>query len=370
MKELVLDKGLRKQQPILKLLFRYDRELIQLAKKAGASWSQSQRCWYLPFTESSLGQVKETFQGKAHIDTSRLKAHLANPRTSLAFREIHLSRDLLDEIQAFSDWMRNKRYSESTIKSYVESLQVFFRFLANKAPEAVTNQDLEHFEKDFIIAGNYSVASQSQMINGVKLFFSNRQNRQLDPEIIERPKKPRKLPDVLSKEEVKMILEAPQNIKHKAMLSLIYACGLRRSELLNLRIGDVDAQRQLLHVHQAKGRKDRVVPLSDKIIDLLREYYKAFRPKTWLFEGEQKGRQYSANSLRSILKQALKRAGIRKSVTLHTLRHSYATHLLESGTDLRYIQEILGHKSSKTTEIYTHVSKKDIQQIKSPFDDL
>jgi integrase/recombinase XerD len=158
----------------------------------------------------------------------------------------------------------------------------------------------------------------------------------------------------LSKEEIKAILEAPTNIKHKTMLSLVYACGLRK----------------LLLIRNAKGRKDRIAPLSDKLIAMLRAYYKIYKPKTWLFEGQKKGSKYSATSVQKILKLAISEAKINKPVSLHWLRHSYATHLLEAETDLRYIQEILGHKSSKTTEIYTHVSTKSIQQIKSPFDEL
>jgi integrase/recombinase XerD len=178
------------------------------------------------------------------------------------------------------------------------------------------------------------------------------------------------LPNVLSKEEVKGILESLQNTKHKAMLSLIYACGLRRGELLRIKPQDILSDRKLLHIKQSKSKKDRIVPLSDKLLEMLREYYKTYKPKVWLFEGQQAGEPYSEKSLESVLKQAVSKASINKPVTLHWLRHSYATHLLESGTDLRYIQELLGHNSSRTTEIYTHVSNKSIQQIKSPFDDL
>jgi integrase/recombinase XerD len=175
---------------------------------------------------------------------------------------------------------------------------------------------------------------------------------------------------VLSKEEVASILNASINQKHRTMLSLIYACGLRRSEVLNLKPKDVDSKRGMLTIRNAKGRKDRLVPISGKVIEMLRSYYKAYRPKVWLFEGQFEGTPYSEQSIQSVLKQAVRAAGIKRPVTLHWLRHSYATHLLESGTDLRYIQELLGHKSSKTTEIYTHVSMKSLQKIKSPFDDL
>jgi integrase/recombinase XerD len=174
----------------------------------------------------------------------------------------------------------------------------------------------------------------------------------------------------LSKKEIKAILEAPINLKHRAMISLIYACGLRRSELLNLTLKDIHSDRNLLFIRQSKGKKDRVVPISMKLIAMLRDYYKAFKPKTWLFEGQLAGEKYSERSIQLVLNQSVSKAKINKQVSLHWLRHSYATHLLESGTDLRYIQELLGHSSSKTTEIYTHVSTRNLQQIRSPFDDL
>ena len=171
-------------------------------------------------------------------------------------------------------------------------------------------------------------------------------------------------------EEVKAILEAHANIKHRTMLSLIYACGLRRSELLNLKPENIDSKRGILVILNAKGKKERIVPISERLIGMLRDYYKACRPKVWLFEGQTEGEKYSDVSLENVLKQALKKVKITKKVTLHWLRHSYATHLLESGTDLRFIQELLGHKSSKTTEIYTHVSTQSLKKIKSPFDEL
>ncbi len=178
------------------------------------------------------------------------------------------------------------------------------------------------------------------------------------------------MPNVLSKEEVKLILNAHSNLKHKMMLSLIYSCGLRCGELLALQPVHIDSKRKIVLLKNAKGKKDRIAPLSLKILEMLREYYTLFKPEKYLFEGQIKGEPYNDRSLQQVLKQALKKTKITKPVTLHWLRHSYATHLLESGTDLRYIQELLGHSSSKTTEIYTHVSTKSLEQIKSPFDDL
>jgi integrase/recombinase XerD len=192
----------------------------------------------------------------------------------------------------------------------------------------------------------------------------------IDPVKIQRPRPRHKLPNVLGKDEIKKMLRSLSNEKHRVMLSLIYACGLRRSELINLIPVDIERNRNLLRIRQAKGFKDRVVPVSVKTIEMVDAYMDHFKPQKYLFEGQWPGVPYSVSSLEKVLKNACARAGIRKPVTLHWLRHSYATHLLESGTDLRYIQELLGHQSSKTTEIYTHVTTRGIQNIRSPLDDL
>jgi len=279
-----------------------------------------------------------------------------------------------DEIRGglldFKLWMQHKRYSESTIKTYLDAAKSFIMFIYPKPMHEADNNDMVRYVNEYIIKNNLSFAYQNQVVNACKLFFKEVIKSKLVVDKLERPRRQYKLPNVLSKAEITTILNAHNNVKHKTMLSLIYACGLRRSELLNLKPADVDSRRGLLIIRQGKGRKDRVTPISEKIIQMLREYYKMYRPKEWLFEGQTRGEQYSEKSLQAVLKQSLEKTGIKKPVSLHWLRHSYATHLLESGTDLRYIQELLGHKSSKTTEIYTHVSTKSIQNIKSPFDDL
>lgn len=274
------------------------------------------------------------------------------------------------EVDRFGKWMEHKRYSPSTIGTYVQAISVFLRFIVPKTSAEATNEDMQRFVYQYMIPRRLSYSYQNQAVNAAKLFFKLITGSVLITEQLERPRREHKLPNVLSKEEVKAILQAPQNQKHRTMLSLIYACGLRRSELLHLKPVHIDSKRHLLNVLNAKGKKDRVIPISDKTISILREYYKLYRPKIWMFEGQTAGEQYSETSLQEVLKHAVNKAGIRKPVTLHWLRHSYATHLLESGTDLRYIQELLGHKSSKTTEIYTHVTEKSLEKIKSPFDDM
>jgi site-specific recombinase XerD len=190
-----------------------------------------------------------------------------------------------------------------------------------------------------------------------------------DLELFERPRKSRALPKVFSKEEVQRILNSSRNTKHKLLLWIIYSCGLRRSEVINIRLTDLDRDRSVLHIKEGKGRVDRIVPVSKKVWEKLDEYIEGFHPNKYLFEGQTGGR-YSAESVYRVFKQALKEAGIKKDVGVHSLRHSYATHLHESGLDIRYIQELLGHRSTRTTEIYTHVSRRNLVVIRSPIEDM
>ncbi len=234
----------------------------------------------------------------------------------------------------------------------------------------INNNDVIIFNNKFILANKFSASYQNQVVNAIKLFFSKIELKSMEPELVHRPKRPKLLPNVLSKEEVHELLEKTSNLKHKTMLSLIYACGLRCGELLRLKLENIDTKRNLLIIKQSKGRKYRITPLSLKTLNLLNEYYKTYKPKFYLFEGQTSETMVDERSLQLALKSNLLKTSIKKPVTLHWLRHSYATHLLENGTDLRYIQELLGHNSSRTTEIYTHVSSKSIQRITSPFDSL
>ena len=337
-----------KGTPRIAIFFEKDATLISRIKTfEDALWSASKRYWHLPDTE----------QNRLHF---RLPlAHTLLPNT-----------EGLTSIETFKRYLSSKRYSPNTINTYSEALKSFLTFCNTKAIKEITNDDVIAYNNDYILKHNLSSSYQNQIVNAIKLYFKIVKETAIEIDKVHRPKREKVLPNVLSKEEIKAILEAPKNLKHKAMLSMIYSCGLRRSELLNLIPNDIDSKRNVVKIRQSKGKKDRITPLSPKILELLRDYYKEYSPKIYLFEGQEKNTQYSARSLEEVLKKSIKLAKINKPVTLHWLRHSYATHLLESGTDLRYIQELLGHNSSKTTEIYTHVSTKNIQQIKSPFDDL
>ena len=336
------------KEPRIAVYFEKNAELIARIKKLeGRRWSQSLSVWHLPDTEEN-----------------RIKFKLPLAGATLP------SEEGIAALIAFKNYLRSKRYSESTLTTYSEALKSFLLFYREKPIAEITNEDVIVYNNQYILKNNLSASYQNQIVNAIKLYFKTIRETKIDIDKIHRPKRAKVLPNVLSKEEIKAILEAHSNIKHKTMLSLIYSCGLRRSELLNLKPTDIDSKRNIVVIRQSKGKKDRIAPLSPKILEMLRDYYIGYKPSEWLFEGQIKKTKYDERSLANVLKQALTKSNIKKPVSLHWLRHSYATHLLESGTDLRYIQELLGHNSSKTTEIYTHVSTKSIQQIKSPFDDL
>ncbi len=274
------------------------------------------------------------------------------------------------EVQKFRKWMVQKRYSENTIKTYIHMLDIFFDHYRQIALNEITEKDVIRFNYEFIIRRNYSHSFQNQMINSIKLFYIKNHELEFDLSKLERPIKARSLPKVIPKEDIKRMLESTSNLKHKLSLSMVYGLGLRRSELINLRICDIDSKRMLVYILNAKGNKDRSLPLSPALLSLCRKYYLAYRPKYYLIEGYKAGIKYSATSLQNIFKRNFSKVQKNHKFTLHCLRHSYATHLLEAGTDLRYIQELLGHKSSRTTEIYTYVSMQSLKNIKSPLDDF
>ncbi len=330
------------------VLFEKNIDLIQRIKQVeGSKWSQTLGLWHVPYSIEN------------HIRFQITQNSTNTP-----------SQEGIVELERFKNWLQSKRYSINTIKTYVDALKSFFLFFNTKAILEISNEDVILYNNYYILKNNLSASYQNQIVNALKLYFKTVQEKSIEIDKIHRPKRSKVLPNVLSKEEVKMILNAHSNIKHKTMLSLIYSCGLRCGELLALQPHHIDSKRNLVLLKNAKGKKDRIAPLSPKILAMLRDYYATYKPTKYLFEGSIQGEPYSDKSLQSVLKYALIKAGISKPVTLHWLRHSYATHLLESGTDLRYIQELLGHSSSKTTEIYTHVSTKNLQQIKSPFDYL
>lgn len=368
MKTIKIVKRRKKGQDVLFIFFPYDDAIIRQVKKIpGTYWNKYERCWEMPYTKEGHDEFIESVEGYAFIETRQIQK---NKNIKEDFLNNVLNPEDYSKLLDFKRYMEHKRYSRSTIDSYVSSIERFMKYIKPKFIQDIMENDVINYVHTYIIPNGYSYTFQNHLINALKLFFGKILNAKFDIERLERPKRENKLPNVLSKDEVRKVLVADKNVKHKTMLSLIYACGLRRSELLNLTLKDVDSSRNVLIIRQAKGRKDRIVNIPASLIEDLRDYYRLYKPKKYLFEGLQPGSQYSPSSIEAVLKKAVKEARIDKPVTLHWLRHSFATHHMESGTDLRIIQELLGHKSSRTTEIYTHVSTRTIQNLKSPFEDM
>ncbi len=256
-----------------------------------------------------------------------------------------------------------RNYSAQTIKTYINSVEQYNKFSGQQEPtqESVYKFAVHLRSKDL------SFSHIKNSIMAVKLYSEVIFNQKLNCDFLRGYRRERKLPDVLSIEEIKAIINSIENLKHKTIISLIYSCGLRISECIKLKIKDIDSTRMLLKIDQSKGNKDRFVPLSAKMLFLLREYYKEYKPSIFVFEGQLED-YYSARSIQSILKKALSKCKIKKNISVHSLRHSYATHLFEQGTDISLIQKILGHKNIKTTLLYTQISKTQLSKIKNPFD--
>lgn len=272
-------------------------------------------------------------------------------------------------LEAFNKKLIERRFSSSTVETYTHMFKQFLRAQYPRPMHQITLEVIQDYHIDLIQRKKISLSYQNQSINAIKFYMEQVLGLDRTTILIDRPKKAKRLPTVLTQEEVYLLINAPKNLKHKTLLSLIYSAGLRISEILNLKIADIDSDNMRIWVRYGKGRKDRISILSEKSLTQLREYYLAYRPKTYLFEGASGGK-YSAESTRNVFRRAKKKVGIKNSATVHTLRHSFATHLLENGTNLRYIQQLLGHSSSKTTEVYTHITSTRLTSIQSPLDNL
>ena len=357
---IILEQKTHRKNNQLLIKFDYDETLISLVRSVnGTSWSKSLKAWYLIYTAENLAIILKLFEGITKIDLSGIS------------KKVGFKRDLTPEqkkiLNNFYLFLKGKRYSQSTIQTYTFFVADFINFHTKTPLEELTNRDVELFIETVFIERNYSVSSQRQFISALKIFTVFYPQIKINNLSLERPKKSRTLPSVLSQEEVLRIIQYTQNIKHRAILTLLYSCGLRIGELINLKLEDFHVERKQLIVKKGKGRKDRYVSLADSFLPLLSNYYLSYKPTIYFVEG-QNGGKYSAESIRSFLRKSCKKAGIRKLVTPHTLRHSYATHLLENGVDLRYIQTLLGHSKPETTMIYTHVQRKDLMEIQNPLD--
>lgn len=362
--ECVMHEGIRR----IHLRFPFDREILARIKEIHDSrWSQALGCWHIPYSDDSILQIERLVK-ELEVWETGLEI-LKGERKGKYFDRLLFGQKKI-ALDEFESYLTSRRYSARSVFQYVNAVRTFLSFFKDLEIEKISNADFIKFNNEYVLKNGFSLSYQNQIISAVKIFFRSVVGNEIQLQQIWRPKRSMHLPEVFSLYEIKILLKSIKNIKHKSAIALIYACGLRRGELINIQLTDIDSRRRILKIRAAKGNKDRIVPLPWNLILMLREYYKAYKPSIWLFEGSISGEQYSSSSLRESFIKGMKEAGIERSLTLHSLRHSYATHLLESGTDLRYIQVVLGHKSSRTTEIYTHVSSKAIERIRSPFEGM
>lgn len=335
-------------------------------------WSEEFELSYIQNTNYNLDQIFTIFKGIAWVNCKyfykdkQINTNISEPDYSnFKNKQNRHKRKCPDE---YIDRLQVLRYSKSTVSTYVSMFEEFINYYLDVDLLSLNENDIKAYMK-YLLERDVSSSYQNQAINAIKFYYEmvlRLPNRYYH---IDRPRREEKLPLVLSVEEIQRLFNAVINTKHRAILITIYSAGLRVSELLNLKISDIQSERKLIFVRNSKGKKDRTTLLGNKTLEVLRIYYKKYRPEEYLFEGPDGGK-YSSSSIQKLLKKNLNKAKILKPATIHTLRHSFATHLLEKGTNLRYIQSLLGHSSPKTTEIYTRVSTVGIGDIRNPIDNL
>ena len=342
-----------------------------ISQLPGIRYSDHYNMAYLPNRRENLNKIFNTFRGVAWVNVNsffpnRVLNRDNEPLNIDSYRKRKIKPGYRVCPDAFLQKLELKKYAFNTARIYISCFERFINHYADRQLLDLDEQDIRLYLQQLVKDGK-SDSYINQAVNSIKFYYEivlGMPNRFYD---IERPRKKETLPSVLSKEEVFAMITAATNIKHKCIISLLYSAGLRRSELINLKISDIDRKRMTVRVVQSKGNKDRYTLLGERMLSELRKYYIAWKPVEYLFEGA-RGGKYSETSVAQVVKKAAEKAGISKRVTPHMLRHSFATHLLEDGTSLRHIQILLGHRSSKTTEIYTHVATNDLKLIRNPLD--
>ncbi|MBI1226923.1 MAG: tyrosine-type recombinase/integrase [Bacteroidetes bacterium] len=339
----------------------------------GRRWNPEALLWELPNTRLTMRflekYLKEHLQWTYQPDLEKLPERLDSPPTPQFLGKEGPKAKYEAAVVALEQCLTLARYSHRTIKGYKQCFRDFIRFYDDTRPTQLTRRQIDNFVAHLITKHRISESYQNQYLSAIKFFYVNVAKQEEKVQDLMRPKKHHKLPHVLTEEEIVNFLKAIDNPKHRLMMMLIYSAGLRLGEVTNLRLSDLQPKENRLFVRAAKGKKDRCSILSDKVCGLLKDYLELYSPIEWLFEGSTGGK-YGERSVQGIFEAARAKSKINPFATVHTLRHSFATHLLEKGVDLRYIQDLLGHESSKTTEIYTHITSKGLHKIKSPLDGL
>lgn len=344
--------GKHRDSNVIFCKFPYNKDLVQRFKSKfpTAKWSMTNKAWYLPDVQELRKQL--------NLPCKNPLEKLINKVDAVNYHSLQL----------FEQTLQLKAYSKATIKTYLTEFSQFLKYLNSYPVEKVSNNQLNEYLY-VLIQNKLSENQIHSRINAIKSYYKYVSHKELQLDLIIRPKKKKMLPNVLSKAEVKKLFDAVENKKHLLFLKLCYGMGLRVSEIVNLKVTNIDSSRMLVHIENAKGKKDRYVNLPHTVLDDLRKYYLEYKPEKYLFEG-QYGGQYTARSVQSVFKRALHKAKINKEISVHGLRHSFATHLLEKGTDMVFIQKLLGHQNMKTTEVYAKVSTRVLKNVESPLDDL
>jgi len=351
----------------LRLIFGFNKAILMLIKKYPYhSWDAKNKWWTIPFSEKYLNEIQTlALEAEMKVRYEEEKAESKGLKKMSAYDMINYRQCPEEMILK----LKEIRYSDKTIKTYKGLFEEFINYYNRYDIDKISEVQIISFLRFLVMERKVSTSYQNQAINSIKFYYEKVLGGQRKFYFIDRPQKERTLPTVLNEEEVIRLFKSVDNIKHKCMLMLAYSAGLRLGEIVRLKIQDIDRERMQIRVEQSKGKKDRYAKLSAKFLVVLDQYIEKYRPKDYVFEGAA-GAEYSPSSLQNIIKAAAVKAGIKKHTTMHTLRHTFATHCLENGVDLRYIQSMLGHESSKTTEIYTHITTKGFDKIKSPLDNL
>lgn len=388
MQTVILKPLIHRNAKIIGIEFKLENSLYQAVKKIkDCKWSKSLHCWYVPMEKQYYTAIKVALQPISNIDTVAINEWLhkqtetgENNTAAAAYtrflstegQRLLLSTQNTIALNNFLTHLTLKAYSASTIKTYKNEFTQLLKLLGQKAVDTLTPDDLKRYMKHALETEKISENTAHSRLNALKYYFEQVLGRERFFYEIPRPKKRLLLPKLLNEKEIGKLFNALQNRKHKAMLFTAYSAGLRVSEIVNLKIKDIDSTRMQIFVEKAKGKKDRYVNLSPVLLDILRKYIQQTKPKptVFLFESEATGTAYPIRTVQQVFSNAKHKAGIQKDVGIHSLRHSFATHLLDKGTDIRYIKDLLGHFDIRTTERYLHVSKQQLINIISPLDDL
>ncbi|MEO7119479.1 MAG: tyrosine-type recombinase/integrase [Ginsengibacter sp.] len=394
METIVLKPLLHRSEECIGIYFEKNAFLQSLIQKnVNAKWSKTYSCWYVPLSKSNYEQLAKALYGKAVLQTIELKEYLLRKKSNktpgiteaqkpvagipvqsidtVALKQSGIiSKENEHEFTEYKNRLLLKGYSPSTVRTYCNEFHIFLQTLQNKSVKELMPAQLQRYILYCINQMKLSENTVHSRINALKFYYEQLLKNEKMFFDIPRPKKREILPKVISKERIADLINSIENVKHKTIIMLTYACGLRVSEVVSLKVKHIDGQRKTIFIEKAKGKKDRVVSLNPNMLIMLREYYKQYQPKDYLFEGQFEKEHLSERSMQQVMQKAKTKAGIKQDGSMHMLRHSFATHLLDKGIDVVFIQKLLGHSNIKTTLRYLHVTNKDLVHILSPLEDI